>query len=91
MPPATVRWLDERAGRRHRCCDGRIAIGGDLDDWPFRNQGGSFDARARIRDATLKFNKRVAGGRALDLDLAFDGAGLHAAGSGDLLGNHVSR
>jgi uncharacterized protein (TIGR02099 family) len=89
MPPATVRWLDTAllAGTVE---DGRIAIGGDLDDWPFANHGGYFDARAHIRDGTLKFNQEWPQGENMQLDLDFFGPGFSLAGSGDIMGNHVA-
>ena len=89
MPPATVQWLDQ-ALVSGKVLDGRIAMGGDLDDWPFRNHGGSFDARASIRDATLKFNEEWPAGQDLDIDVAFDGPGFSLQGSGMLEGNQVS-
>jgi uncharacterized protein (TIGR02099 family) len=89
MPPATVRWLDEAlvAGTIE---DGRIAIGGDLDDWPFSNEGGAFDARAHVRDGTVHFSKEWPQGEHMDLDLAFFGPGFSLDGSGMLLGNKVA-
>lgn len=90
IPPSTVRWLDE-ALVEGAVVDGRIAIGGDLDDWPFRNQKGNFDARARIRDATLKFHKEWPVGEAMNLDLVFDGPGFALDGTASLLGNRITR
>ena len=89
MPPATVRWLDEAlvAGT---VSDGRIAIGGDLDDWPFKQNSGGFDARAHVADATLKFSKQWPAGEHMEIDTVFFGPGFSLAGSGDLLGNHVA-
>lgn len=89
MPKPAVDWLD-LALVQGEVIGGRIAIGGDLDDWPFRNKGGAFDARAQIRDATLKFQKDWPEGRQLDLDVVFDGPGFSVtAGKGELLGTHV--
>jgi len=89
MPPATVRWLDDAlvAGT---VSEGRVAIGGDLDDWPFAANRGAFDARAHVGDATLKFNHEWPQGEQMEIDLAFFGPGFHLAGSGELLGNHVT-
>jgi uncharacterized protein (TIGR02099 family) len=88
MPPATVRWLDEAlvAGTVEH---GRIAVGGDLDDWPFTQQAGAFDARAHIADATLKFSHEWPAGENMQLDAVFFGPGFRVTGTGDLLGNHV--
>ena len=89
MPASTVRWLDV-ALLSGNVLDGRIAISGDLDDWPFRNHDGSFDARASIRDATLKFNQQWPAGQHLDLDVAFDGPGFSLEGHGSLQDNEIS-
>lgn len=88
MSPGTVKWLDHAlvAGE---VVDGRIAIGGDLDDWPFRNGTGSFDARARLRDATVKFSNTWPAGTGMALDLVFNGPGFSLAGSGNLLDNPI--
>ena len=88
MPPATVKWLDGAllAGEVR---DARFTIAGDLDEWPFRNGGGRFDARARLRGATVKFNQGWPAGEKMDLDLAFDGPGFSLDGRGELLGNPV--
>lgn len=90
MPATTVRWLDE-ALISGRVLDGRIALGGDLDDWPFRDQLGNFDARASIRDATLRFNRQWPAGEKLNLGIAFDGRGFTLSGRGELQGNEIPR
>lgn len=89
MPAGTVRWLDE-ALISGDVIDGRVAIGGDLDDWPFRNQTGAFQALARTRDATLRFDPEWPIAQQLDLDLAFDAIGFSLQGSGSLQENRVS-
>ncbi len=88
MPPSTVQWLDN-ALVDGQVLDGRISIGGDLDDWPFRNHTGVFDARATVRDATVKFNPGWPAGTDLNLDLAFDGPGFTLDGTGAIQGNRV--
>lgn len=89
MPKPAVEWLD-RALVRGDVIGGRVAIGGDLDDWPFRHNEGRFDARAEIRDATLKFQNDWPEGRSLDLDVVFDGPGFSVTrGQGELLGTNV--
>jgi uncharacterized protein (TIGR02099 family) len=89
MPPATAKWLDE-ALLAGTVTQGRIAIGGDLDDWPFANRGGAFDARAHVADTTLKFSKDWPIGEHLQLDTVFFGPGFRVEGSGELLGNRVA-
>lgn len=90
MPESSVRWLDT-ALVEGQMLDGRITIGGDLDDWPFRNNTGRLDARARIRGATLKFNNDWPAGQAMDVDVAFNGPGMELAGIAVLRGNPIKR
>jgi uncharacterized protein (TIGR02099 family) len=89
MPPAAIHWLDTAlvSGRVEH---GRVVVAGDLDDWPFRNHDGVFDARAQIRDATLRFSPDWPAGEHLDLDATFNGPGFSVTGRGELLGNHVA-
>ncbi|MBP8097859.1 MAG: TIGR02099 family protein [Arenimonas sp.] len=89
MPAATVRWLDA-ALLSGAVTDGRIAIGGDLDDWPFRNHGGNFEALAKTRDAALKFDDEWPVAEHLDLDLAFNSIGFSLQGSGSLMDNRIA-
>jgi uncharacterized protein (TIGR02099 family) len=90
MPATTVRWLDD-ALVSGRVEDARAVFAGDLDDWPFRNHTGVFDARARIRDATLRFSPDWPAAEHLDADVAFDGPGFTVAGTAALGGNPVTR
>ena len=89
MPAGTVRWLDD-ALISGDVIDGRVALGGDLDDWPFRNQSGAFEALASTRDATLRFDPGWPIARQLDLELAFDSIGFSLQGSGSLQENRIS-
>jgi uncharacterized protein (TIGR02099 family) len=90
MPPSTVKWLDD-ALLSGDVVDGRIAISGDLDDWPFRNHEGIFDARAHLQNVNLKYNPEWPAGQNMNLDVAFDGPGFSASGNGILQGNTVSK
>jgi uncharacterized protein (TIGR02099 family) len=89
MPPSSVHWLDT-ALVEGNVEHGRVAIAGDLDDWPFRHHEGVFDARAHIRDATVQFSPDWPAAQHLDLDVAFDGPGFSLAGTGELAGNRVT-
>lgn len=90
MPPATIDWLDN-ALQEGTVELGRAALGGELADWPFREGQGRFDARARVVQATVDFNRDWPAAEALDLDVAFDGPGMTLDGSGMILGNRVGR
>ena len=90
MPPATIDWLDN-ALQEGTVELGRAALGGELSDWPFREGQGRFDARARVVQAQVEFNRDWPVAEALDLDVAFDGPGMTLEGSGLILGNRVGR
>jgi len=90
MPPTTIRWLDT-ALIKGDVLNGRIVINGDLNDWPFRNKEGVFDARARIRNAQIKFHPEWPAAQPLDVDVAFDGPGFDLVGTGVLMNNKVSK
>ena len=90
MPPSTVKWLDN-ALIKGDVLDGRIVIAGDLDDWPFRNKEGVFDARARIRNAQIKFHPEWPVAQPLDIDVAFDGPGFSLVGAGVLMNNKITK
>ena len=90
MPPATIEWLDN-ALLEGEVRDGRAALGGDLDDWPFRNGAGRFDARARVAETRVRFNKAWPDAEQMDLQVAFDGPGMTLEGTGAIAGNPVER
>lgn len=56
MPPQAVAWLD-RALVGGRLEQGRVAIHGDLADWPFHNRAGRFIAVGTVDDATLAYHE----------------------------------
>ena len=88
MSPKTIAWLD-RALVSGTVTQGRVAIGGDLDGWPFHGNDGAFDARAHLGDTTLKFTGDWPAGQHMDADLVFDGPGFALAGTGELQGNPI--
>lgn len=90
MPPATIDYLDN-ALQEGTVELGRAALGGELADWPFREGQGRFDARARVVQAKVEFNRDWPVAEALDLDVSFDGPGMALDGSGVILGNRVGR
>lgn len=55
MPPRTVEWLD-RALDSGRVLDGEVVLAGDLDDWPFRNSAGRFEATARVAQVDFEYH-----------------------------------
>jgi uncharacterized protein (TIGR02099 family) len=90
MPATAQKWLDESLVEG-RVEHGRVVVAGDLDDWPFRHGEGVFDARAQVRDATVKFSPEWPAAQDLDIDVAFDGPGFSLVGTGAIGGNRVTR
>ncbi|HEY0503513.1 MAG TPA: YhdP family protein [Lysobacter sp.] len=85
MAPRVVQWLDSAlvGGRLH---DGRAVVSGDLDDWPFRDRDGLFDARARIDGGVIKFQPDWPAVDSLGADVAFVADGFTVQGQGRLAG-----
>ncbi|TAM96724.1 MAG: hypothetical protein EPN40_08480, partial [Rhodanobacteraceae bacterium] len=69
MPPALVAWLD-RALVAGEVTSGRVLIRGDLDDWPFANHAGRFEATGVVQNATFDFADEWP--RATEVDAALD-------------------
>ena len=69
MPPSLVAWLDH-AFVAGDVTSGRVVIRGDLDDWPFLDHQGRFEATGAVRDATFNFSDQWP--RATNVDAALD-------------------
>lgn len=54
MKPTTVRWL-RKGLLEGEIVNGRVQMHGDLDDWPFRNGEGRFEAVAEVRNVLLDY------------------------------------
>ncbi len=78
MPPPAVEWLD-RALIEGAVSDGRAELRGDLDDWPFDNNAGRFEAHARIDDMTLAYHPEWPRATQVGLTADFVNVGLHAS------------
>lgn len=83
MPPAAVHWLDAALVSGH-VEHARAIVSGDLDDWPFDQHDGRFEATAHIADATLKFQPDWPAATHIDGDVAFIADGFRLAGKGVL-------
>ncbi|HEV8695236.1 MAG TPA: YhdP family protein, partial [Lysobacter sp.] len=83
MSPMTVRWLDTAlvAGSLR---SGQAVISGDLDDWPFRNNTGLFEATGHIADATIRFQDEWPAAQGVEVDAHFTGIGFDVDGVGKL-------
>ncbi|QOW23880.1 TIGR02099 family protein [Lysobacter sp. H23M47] len=85
MPEALLHWLDT-ALVDGVVRDGRAIVSGDLDDWPFDDHTGRFEASAHITDATVAFQPDWPAATGLDLQASFIGNGLDITGHGTLAG-----
>ncbi|MGH8182316.1 MAG: YhdP family protein [Rhodanobacteraceae bacterium] len=69
MPPSLVAWLDH-ALVGGEITSGRVVIRGNLDDWPFLDHQGRFEATGVVRNATFDFAADWP--RATEVDAAMD-------------------
>ena len=76
MPPKTVRWLDESL-HGGEVLGSRAVVYGDLDDWPFREGSGRFEARARVAGVALAFRPDWPTVAVAAANVAFIGGGMH--------------
>jgi len=85
MAPTAVNWLD-MALVAGSVSGGRAVISGDLDDWPFRNKAGVFEATGHISNATIRFQEDWPAAQGLEADTRFTGIGFDVDGTGRLGG-----
>ena len=93
MRKTTVDWLDA-ALQGGTLRNVHAVVAGDLDDWPFRAEGGKagtgrFRVDARIVDATLKFHRDWPAAESVDADLRFEADGFAIAGDARIGGVEV--
>lgn len=69
MPKPVIAWLD-RALVAGEVTSGRVVLRGNLDDWPFPDHRGRFEATGHVRDATFDFAPDWP--RAIGVDAALD-------------------
>lgn len=83
MPKAAVDWLNGALiGGTVR--QGRAIVSGDLDDWPFTQHDGRFEAVAHIEQGQFKFQPEWPQLEHVDADIAFIGNGFELKGRGTL-------
>ncbi|MGS1078484.1 YhdP family protein [Pseudoxanthomonas beigongshangi] len=90
MPKAAVDWLNAAlvGGQVNH---GRAIVSGDLDDWPFTQHNGRFEAVARINGGQFKFQQDWPALEQVDADIAFIGNGFSLDGRGSLGGVAVEK
>jgi len=88
MSRNAIDWLDT-ALQSGTVRDGTGLVSGDLDDWPFNDRDGRFEARGHIDNGTIRFQREWPDMTAVEGDIAFIGAGFQLHGRGELAGVKV--
>jgi uncharacterized protein (TIGR02099 family) len=90
MSKAATDWLDAalQGGRLH---DGHALVSGDLDQWPFVDHNGRFEASARLEDGKVRFQREWPAVEKVDADVVFIGSGFEIQGRGEMGGVPVER
>lgn len=89
MPPPVVEWLD-RALVAGRVTNGRAIVRGDLDQWPFHDRSGRFEASCDLGDTTFAFHPQWPRAEQVHASADFVGVGLDVAvDAARLAGNQV--
>ncbi|HJU40050.1 MAG TPA: DUF3971 domain-containing protein, partial [Tahibacter sp.] len=89
LGPNTTKWLEQGliAGTIDNA---RATVRGDLDDWPFRDLGGRFDARVEISGLTLDYSPgKWPRAEGVATVAEFVNNSLRAEASGNVLGAHA--
>lgn len=88
MSRAAIDWLDQ-ALVGGTVTGGQGLVVGDLDDWPFTDRNGRFEASGHIRDGRIRFQTQWPELSGLQADVSFVGNGFRVSGSGELAGVQV--
>ncbi len=90
MPATLQQWLDT-ALAGGTVVDGRAVVTGDLDEWPFADSNGRFEARGRIDSGVVRFQPDWPAAEEVEAELAFVGDGFDIRGTGALSGVRIGR
>lgn len=90
MHPTTVQWLDD-AIEGGQVAGAHVLLGGDLTDWPFKNDQGRFEAVADLVDGQLHFRPDWPRAEHVTGQLSFIDAGMQFEGSASIVGIDVPR
>ncbi|MCC8556515.1 YhdP family protein [Xanthomonas vesicatoria] len=90
MSKAAIDWLD-MAVAGGVITGGTGLVSGDLDQWPFDNNDGRFEAFGQIRDGTIRFSPDWPAMQQVQADLRFIGNGFSLQGNGDLAGTPIAQ
>jgi len=90
MSPRLTGWLDSAlVGGVLR--NGHAVVSGDLDDWPFRDRNGRFEAVAQIEEGVVKFQPAWPAVEGLNANVAFIADGFTIEGRGKLAGVEIDQ
>ncbi|MEO7323531.1 MAG: YhdP family protein [Dokdonella sp.] len=90
MSAKAINWLD-RALVGGRVVDGRVALIGDLANWPFHDDSGRMIARAELVDTTLDYDSSWPRAEKLHAIATFINDSVQLdADSAEAMGNHIS-
>ncbi|RBC87289.1 hypothetical protein BRM99_01165, partial [Xanthomonas oryzae pv. oryzae] len=87
---ALIDWLD-MAVAGGTVTGGTGLVSGDLDDWPFDNNDGRFEAFGQIRDGVIRFQPDWPAMEQVQAHLSFIGNGFSLRGQGDLAGTPIAQ
>ncbi|MCC4594378.1 TIGR02099 family protein [Xanthomonas campestris pv. phormiicola] len=90
MSKAATDWLDAALQGGH-LRGGRALVSGDLDQWPFVDHNGRFEASARLDDGKVRFQREWPAVEKVDADVVFIGNGFQVQGRGEMGGVPVER
>jgi uncharacterized protein (TIGR02099 family) len=91
MPPQAIAWLD-RALVGGRLVDARLALHGDLADWPFHDHSGRMVARGVIDDLTLNYDPEWPRAQKVHAIATFVNDGMQLdADAGESMGNKITQ
>ncbi|KAB7770076.1 YhdP family protein [Xanthomonas maliensis] len=90
MSKAAIDWLD-MAVAGGVVTGGTGLVSGDLDDWPFDNNDGRFEAFGHIRDGVIRFQPDWPAMEQVQADLSFIGNGFTLQGNGNLAGVPIAQ
>jgi uncharacterized protein (TIGR02099 family) len=85
MPDSVTRWLRNNL-RAGQVSSGRVLIHGDMDNWPFSNGAGRFEARASVENGELSFASGWPVLQQVTATASFIAAGMEVQGQAESFG-----
>ncbi len=85
MKPRILGWL-RRGLEGGQIEEGRVQLRGDMDDWPFREQQGRFEATARVSGGVLAYRPNWPVATGIDAELHFVNTSMDITAHGGSVG-----